>query len=86
MPSGCGPYLGAQYARLRGRRGAAKATKAVGHSILVACFHMLDTGAVYEDLGADWFGHLRPEQHARRLVHQLESLGYSVSIAAKDAA
>jgi transposase len=47
---------------------------------------MLNTGAVYEDLGADWFGRLRPEQHARRLVHQLETLGYSVAITAKDAA
>jgi len=44
-------------------------------SILVASFHMLNTGAVYEDLGADWFGRLRPERHARRLVHQLETLG-----------
>ena len=79
-------YLGAQYARLRGRRGPAKATKAVGHSILVATFHMLSTGAVYEDLGADWFGRLRPEQHARRLVHQLEALGYAVAITTKDAA
>ena len=79
-------YLGAQYARLRGRRGPAKATKAVGHSILVAAFHMLSTGAVYEDLGADWFGRLRPEQHARRLVHQLEALGYAVEISSTDAA
>jgi transposase len=81
-----GTYLGAQYARLRGRRGAAKATKAVGHSILVAVFHMLSTGALYQDLGADWFGRLRPEQHARRLVHQLEALGYTVSISTPDAA
>jgi len=81
-----GTYLGAQYARLRGRRGPAKATKAVGHSILVATFHMLSTGALYEDLGADWFGRLRPQQHARRLQHQLESLGYDVTITPKAAA
>lgn len=79
-------YLGAQYARLRGRRGPAKATKAVGHSILVAIFHMLSTGTLYDDLGPDWFGRLRPEQHARRLVHQLEVLGYMVSINTPDAA
>jgi transposase len=73
-------YLGAQYQRLRGRRGPAKATKAVGHSILVAAFHILRDGVPYHDLGADWFGRLRPQQHARRLVHQLEALGYTVTI------
>jgi hypothetical protein len=41
---------------------------------------MLTTGALYQDLGADWFGRLRPERHARRLVHQLDALGYTVSI------
>ena len=79
-------YLGAQYTRLRGRRGAAKATKAVGHSILVAAFHMLSTGTPYQDLGPDWFGRLRPQQHARRLIHQLEALGYTVSANAPEAA
>jgi transposase len=81
-----GTYLGAQYQRLRGRRGPAKATKAVGHSILVAAFHMLRDGVAYNDLGADWFGRLRPQQHARRLVHQLRALGYEVTITAPDAA
>lgn len=75
-----GTYLGALYARLRGRRGPAKATKAVGHSILVAAFHILHNGVPYDDLGADWFSRLRPEQHARRLVHQLQALGYNVTI------
>jgi transposase len=79
-------YLGAQYTRLRGRRGPAKATKAVGHSILVAAFHILRDDVPYHDLGADWFGRLRPEQHARRLVHQLEALGYTVTITTSDAA
>ncbi len=81
-----GTYLGAQYTRLRGRRGPAKATKAVGHSILVAAFHILRDGVPYNDLGADWFGRLHPAQHARRLVHQLEALGYDVTINATHAA
>jgi len=42
-------YLSAQYQRLRGRRGTAKATKAVGHSILVAAYHILDRGVPYHD-------------------------------------
>ncbi len=59
-------YLGAQYQRLRGRRGTAKATKAVGHSILVAAYHILDRRVPYHDLGADWFVRRRPEARCCR--------------------
>jgi transposase len=75
-----GTYLGAQYVRLRGRRGPAKATTAVGHSILVAAFHMLRDGVTYNELGADWFDRLTPDQHARRLARQIEALGFTVTI------
>jgi hypothetical protein len=34
----------------------------------------------YNDLGSDWLNRLRPEQHARPLVHQLHARGYSVTI------
>jgi transposase len=73
-------YLGAQYARLRGRRGPAKATTAVGHSILVAAYHMLRDGVTYNELGPDWFDRLSPDQHARRLARQIEALGFTVTI------
>ena len=33
-------YRGAQHARLKGRRGPRKPTIEVGHSILVAAYHM----------------------------------------------
>jgi transposase len=75
-------YLGAQYARLRGRRGPAKATTAVGHSILIAAYHMLHDGVTYNDLGEDWFDRLSPDQHARRLARQIEALGFTVTISA----
>lgn len=82
-----GTYLSAQYARLRGRRGGARATIAVAHSILVAAFHILERGTPYEDLGADWFIRRRsPERHARTLVHQLEALGFDVQIQERAAA
>jgi transposase len=73
-------YLAAQYQRLRGRRGGAKATKAVGHSILVAAYHILDRGQPYQDLGADWFVRRRPEVQARKLISQLNTLGYQVTL------
>ncbi len=74
-------YLSAQYARLRGRRGPAKASLAVAHSILIAAFHILDRMVPYQDLGSDWFVRRQsPEQHARKLVSQLAALGYDVTL------
>ena len=81
-----GTYLGAQFQRLRGRRGHAKARKAVEHSILVAAYHVLDRHVPYQDLGADWFQRRRPEAHARRLAHQIEALGFRITIEPTDQA
>jgi transposase len=50
-----GTYLGAHYARLRSRRGSKKAAVAVGHSILVICYHVLERQLPYEELGEDYF-------------------------------
>lgn len=75
-----GTYLGAQFQRLRGRRGHARARKAVEHSILVAAYHVLDQHVPYHELGADWFQRRRPEAHARRLAHQIETLGFRVTL------
>ena len=55
-------YLAAQYARLRARRGANKATIAVGHSIQAAAWHMLQTGETYTDPGGDFFARRDPER------------------------
>jgi transposase len=81
-----GTYLGAQFARLRGRLGHAKSRKAVAHSIVVAAYHILDRGVPYRELGADWFAKRRPEAHARRLVRQIEALGYHVTLEPREAA
>ena len=48
-------YLDAQYQRVRARRGANKALVAVAHSLLVAVWHMLQTGETYLDPGGDYF-------------------------------
>jgi transposase len=75
-----GTYLAAQNHRLRTRIGAARARKAVEHSILVAIYHVLDREVPYHDLGADWFAKRRPDAHARRLARQIEALGFTVTI------
>ena len=79
-------YLGAQFQRLRGRLGHAKARKAVEHSMLVAAFHVLNRRTPCQDLGADWFQKRRPDAHARRLARQIEALGFRVTIEPAEAA
>jgi transposase len=75
-------YLAAQYARLRPRRGHKKALGAVKHSILIACWHMLTTGELYNDLGGDYFRKRDPEKITKRLIAQLEALGHHVTLEA----
>ena len=77
-------YLAAQYQRLRGRRGHAKAITAVGHSILTAAWHMLQTGELYRDPGGDYFIRQNPDRQTKRLVRQLQALGHQVTLAPKD--
>jgi transposase len=82
-----GTYLGAQFARLRGRRGGAKAIVAVAHSILVSAYHILDRMEPYHELGPDYFvTRHSPERHARKLVGQLAALGFDVALSPREVA
>jgi transposase len=73
-------YLAAQYQRLRPRRGHKKALGAVKHSIICACWHMLSTGELYNDLGGDYYQRRDPERTTKRLVAQLQALGHHVTL------
>ena len=73
-------YLAAQYRRVRARRGANKASLAIAHSLLVAVWHMLQTGETYLDPGGDYYARRDPAGTTRRLVTQLERLGYTVTL------
>ena len=79
-------YLAAQYQRPRGRRGHSKAVTAVGHSILTAAWHMLQTGELYNDLGADYFIRQNPDRITKRLVRQLQALGHTVTLEPREVA
>ena len=72
-------YLDAQYQRLRGRRGHSKPVTAVGHAILTAAWHMLQTGELYRDLGGDHYTRPNPDRVTRRLIRPLEALGRHVT-------
>lgn len=78
-------YLGAQFRRLVPHRGAKRATLAVGHSILVAAWHILHDLVPYRDLGPDHFtNRLGKERQTRRLIAQLAALGMDVTIASRE--
>ena len=80
-------YLGSQYWRIAGRRGKPKAALAVGHSILVIAYHVLDRAEPYHELGAEYLLLRESQQaHTRRLVRQLERLGHKVTLEPTEAA
>jgi transposase len=73
-------YLGAQYRRLRGRRGSKRAAVAVAHSIVVSAWHMIDAGTTYDDLGGQYFDERAQEAVERQCLRRLERLGNTVTI------
>jgi transposase len=75
-------YLGAQYRRLKARRGAKKAALAVAHSLLVIAYHVIARREPYHELGADYFDQQQPVATANRLLRRLRHLGYDVTITA----
>lgn len=74
-------YLAAQFWRLSRRIGKKKAAMAVGHSILVAAWHILTHDVDYDDLGADWFARNVNDDHRRdHAIRSLHDLGYRVTL------
>jgi transposase len=76
-----GTYFAAQYARIKGRHGHNKAIVAVAHSILVIVYHLLERDQPYNELGGDYFiERQQKDAYQRRLVKQLERMGYEVAL------
>ena len=73
-------YLSAQYHRLAARCGKKKAMVAVGHTILVIIYHMLQQQKSYEELGGTYFDERERRDTEKRLVRRLEKLGYQVEL------
>ena len=81
-----GTSFGAQYRRVARRQGKLKAVVAVAHRLLRVIYYVLRDHAPYRELGAD---HLSPQEVQRQIhrhVHQLEHLGFTVTITPKEAA
>jgi transposase len=73
-------YYKAQFNRLKARSGPKQAICAVAASMLTAIYHMLKDGTQYQELGANHFDRRSAEVKAKRLVANLQNLGYKVDI------
>lgn len=75
-----GTYLGARYRPIASRRGPQKANVAIQHPMLTALWHMGQTGTLSDDPGADFFTQLHPERSKNHAPHQLQAIGYQVTL------
>jgi transposase len=75
-------FLGERYRRIARRRGKQKAIVAVGRSILIIAWHLLnDPQARYADLGPSFYDtRISGSRKMRGHVRQLEALGYKVTL------
>lgn len=79
-------YLSAFYHRMARRRGKLKAITALAHKVLTIIYHILLTKKPYTDLGAEYFDQRDRSRIERHHIHRLEQLGYTVTLAPKEAA
>jgi len=73
-------YYRAQFFRLQAKRGPQKAICAVAASILTAIYHMLKNGVVHADPGASYFDNRSPQTKLKRLLRQLNKLGFEATL------
>ena len=64
----------------RHARGPLKANVAIQRKMLTTIWHMGRDGTFYDDPGADFFTRLHPERAKNRAIHQLEAMGYHVTL------
>lgn len=76
-----GSYFKAFFQRLVKRRGKYKALVAVGHSLLVVIYHILNNKTQYVELGENFFIDMDQEKYTRYYKKKLEEMGFNVEIA-----
>ena len=74
-------HLASQFKRLAKHHGRRRALIAVGHSILVIAYHLLNDGTDYLDLGGDYYERRDSQRLQKQLVRRLERLGFNVTLA-----
>ncbi len=73
-------YLSDQYHHIAFRRGKKRAAVALGHTLLVIIYHVIADEKEYEELGGDYLDQLDRQGKEKRLIRQLEKLGFQVSV------
>ena len=75
-------FLGERYRRIARRRGKKRAIVAVGRSILVIAWHLLnDDNVQFRDLGPGYYdSRVNPNRKMRNHVRELQALGYKVTL------
>jgi len=73
------PFFTARYRRIAARRGKKRAAVAIAHSLLVAVYHVLKDGVLFQDLGPSHFDRRNQDAIVRRSLHRLEALGFKVT-------
>jgi transposase len=71
-------YLRSKYHSLVGRRGKKRALVALGHKILIMCYHILKYRCAYKELGGNYLDERRKGRIARSYIKRLNHLGYQV--------
>lgn len=71
-------YLQSKYNSLVGRRGKKRALIAVGHKILIMCYHILKDNVGYKELGMNYIDSRRKDKITRSYIKRLNKLGYNV--------
>lgn len=73
-------YFNSKYHSLVGRRGKKRALVAVGHKILIACYHILRNKTEYKELGATYLDGRKKDRIVRSYLKRLQNLGYGVTL------
>jgi transposase len=74
-------YLGEQYRQIGRRRGNKRAAVAVGHSILVIFYQMMQSGEPYQEKGVGYLQKNKQNRVPARLIQRLQRMGYEVKLA-----
>jgi transposase len=75
-------FFYAQFMRISAHRGKKRAYVAVAHSMLIAIYHILKYGVVFNDLGADYYNKFNRERKINSYLKKLKALGWEVPAAA----
>lgn len=75
-------YFSAQFARISAHRGKKRAYVAVAHSMLVAIYHILKDGVVFEDLGAGYYHQFNRERKINAYLKKSKALGWEAPVVA----